>query len=106
MQKYMIKVSYTREGIAGVIAEGGSGRRDMVAKLIAGLGGTVEAFYFAFGEKDVYVIADLPDAESAAAIGMTVAASGAATTETVVLLDPEQIDKAAKISVEYRKPGA
>ena len=42
-----------------------------------GLGGTVEAFYFAFGQSDAYVIADLPDNVSAAAVASAVGASGA-----------------------------
>ena len=106
MAKYLWKVSYTQEGVQGLLKEGGSGRRDMVEKLTAGLGGSLEAFYFAFGDDDVYVIADVPDAESAAAVSLTVSASGAASIETVVLLTPEQMDAATKKSVDYRAPGA
>ena len=104
--KYLWKVSYTQAGVQGIMKEGGSSRRAMVEKLTAGLGGSLEAFYFAFGDDDVYVIADVPDAETAAAITLTVGASGAASIETVVLLTPEQIDAATKKSVDYRAPGA
>ena len=86
MPKYLLNVSYTTEGIQGVLKEGGSGRKAMVDNLVAGLGGTVEAFYFAFGDDDVIVIADLPDQTSAAAIAMRVGASGAAGVSTTVLL--------------------
>ncbi len=106
MPKYLIQVSYTAEGLRGVMKEGGSSRREMVQGLMKGLGGSLEAFYFAFGTSDVYVIGDLPDNAAAAAIGMTVGASGAASPSTVVLLTPEEVDEATKRSVAYRPPGA
>jgi len=106
MAKYLIQASYTQSGVQGVIKEGGSGRRDAIGKLLADLGGTLEAFYFAFGDNDVYVIADVPDNTTAAAISLTVGAAGAVTAKTVVLLTPEEIDRATKQSVAYRPPGA
>jgi uncharacterized protein with GYD domain len=86
--------------------EGGSGRVDAVGKLLADLGGSVESFYFAFGDDDVYVIAEVPDHTSAAAISLAVGASGAVNIKTVVLLSPEEMDRAAQLSVNYRPPGA
>lgn len=105
MAKYLIQVSYTAEGMRGVMKEGGSSRREMVEGLMKGMGGSLESFYFAFGASDVFVIGDLPDNVSAAAIGMTVGASGAASASTVVLLTPEEVDDATKKSVAYRAPG-
>jgi uncharacterized protein with GYD domain len=106
MPKYLIQASYTVEGLGGIRAKGGSSRRDAVAASIKSGGGQMEAFYFAFGEDDVYVIADLPDNEAAAAFALTVNASGAVTTKTIVLLTPEEVDAAAKRSVDYSPPGA
>jgi uncharacterized protein with GYD domain len=106
MPKYLIEASYTHEGVKGVQSSGGSSRRDAVTKAVESAGGRLEAFYFAFGDRDVYVIADVPDNESAAAVSLGVNASGGATTRTVVLLTPEEIDAAAKRSVDYRPPGA
>jgi uncharacterized protein with GYD domain len=105
MARYLIEASYTREGMQGVMKEGGSGRRDAIGKLLADLGGSLESFYFAFGKTDAYVTVEVPDNITAAAIGMTVAASGAVSTNTVVLLTPEEIDQASKKSVAYRAPG-
>jgi uncharacterized protein with GYD domain len=52
------------------------------------------------------VIAQLPDNATAAAISLTVAASGVAVKlNTVVLLTPEEIDEATQKSVSYRAPG-
>jgi len=106
MAKYLITASYSAEGMKGVISKGGSARRDAVAKAVADVGGQVESFHFAFGDDDAFVIVDLPDNVSAAAIGMAVGASGAATTKTVVLLTPEEIDRAAQTQVAYRAPGS
>jgi uncharacterized protein with GYD domain len=105
MARYLWKVSYTADGVKGVLGEGGTSRRTTIGKLVEGLGGRVESFDFAFGAEDVYVIAELPDNVTAAAIGLTVAGAGAATIETVVLITPEEIDEAARKTVDYRPPG-
>ncbi len=106
MAKYLWKASYSPDGVKGVLKEGGTGRRAAIEKLAANLGGAIDAFYFAFGGTDVYVIADIPDNVTAAAVALTVGAAGAASIETVVLLTPEEIDQAVQKTVEYRPPGA
>lgn len=105
MPKYLIQATYTGEGVKGLLKEGGTGRRAAVEKLAASVGGTVEALYYAFGETDVYVILDLPDNASAAAVALTVGASGAVTLKTSVLMTPEEVDEATKKSPSYRPPG-
>jgi uncharacterized protein with GYD domain len=105
MAKYLIEASYTREGIEGVRSKGGSSRRDAVADTVKSMGGELESFYFAFGEYDAFVIADLPNNQSAAAIALAVNSTGAASIRTTVLLSPEEVDEAAKQSVDYRPPG-
>ena len=105
MPKYLIEASYTREGVNGVRTRGGSSRRDAVAHAVEGLGGSLESFYFAFGDHDAYVTVDLPDDAAAVAIALTVNAAGGATTKTTTLLTVEQIDDAAKRSVDYTPPG-
>src|SRR2546426_2495124 len=102
MPKYLIKASYTVEGTKGLLKEGGSGRRAMVQEMVGRIGGKLEAFYFAFGDADAYVIADLPDAATAVALSLAVNASGAVGLSTIPLLTPEEVDAAAKKSVGYR----
>jgi uncharacterized protein with GYD domain len=106
MPKFLIEASYTLEGVKGLRSAGGTSRRDAVARTLESVGGSLEHFYFAFGDNDAYVIADLPDAEAAAAVALTVNAAGGAATKTVLLLTPEQVDDAAKRSVDYRPPGS
>jgi uncharacterized protein with GYD domain len=106
MSKYMIKGSYSPEGIRGVMAKGGSARVDAIEKLAAGVGGSLESCYFAFGGADIYAIVDAPSHEAMAAIAGTVTSSGALSNyETVVLLTADQIDAAANLTVEYTPPG-
>jgi len=106
MPKYLVKASYSTEGAKGVQSAGGSSRRDAVAKMAEGLGGSLESFYFAFGETDVYAVLDIPDNRAAAAASIAVSSAGGAASEVVVLLTPEEIDAAAKLSVDYRPPGS
>jgi uncharacterized protein with GYD domain len=105
MQKYLIEVSYSQQGIKGLLKDGGSKRRAVTQKAFADLGGKVEAFYFSFGSSDVYLIAELPDNIMAAAISLAVSASGAGAVRTTVLLTPEEIDQAARKKIGYRAPG-
>jgi uncharacterized protein with GYD domain len=105
MAKYMIQANYTGEGLKGLLKEGGSGRREAVDKLLASVGGKVESFYYAFGDTDAYVIVDVPDNVTAAAIALTVGAAGAVSIKTAVLMTPEEVDQATKKSPAYRAPG-
>lgn len=105
MPRFLLQASYSPEGAKGLLREGGTSRRSHIEQLAQGLGGSVEAFYFAFGEDDVYVISDFPDNVTAAAVSITVAAAGAAHIKTVALLTPEEVDEATRKSVEYRPPG-
>ena len=106
MPKFMVKASYNTEGARGLVKEGGTARRAAVQKLVESLGGKVEAFYFAYGEHDAYVITDVPDAATGIAISLAVNASGAVRLSTIPLITPEEIDAASKKTVNYRAPGA
>lgn len=105
MGKYMITGSYTAEGTQGLMKDGGTGRREAATALIESVGGSVEAFYFAYGHSDVVAIIDAPDDEAMTAAALTVGASGLVGIHTTVLLTPEQIDAAVKKSPAYRPPG-
>jgi uncharacterized protein with GYD domain len=106
MPKYLLQVNYTLDGVRGVLAKGGSARKAAAQAAAKSAGGRVEVFYFAFGESDAYVIADLPDNAAAAALALAVSAGGGATTSTIVLLTPDELDKASGANVKYRPPGS
>jgi uncharacterized protein with GYD domain len=107
MAKYLLKVSYSVDGLKGVMKEGGTSRAKAVERALAGVGGSLESFYFAFGGDDVYVIADVPDHGAAMAMAAAVGSSGAISSyETVVLLSPSEVDKAMNVAVDYAPPGS
>jgi uncharacterized protein with GYD domain len=106
MPHYLIRASYTREGIQGILKEGAAARVEAVRQTAASLGGSVESVYWAFGEDDYLTILELPDNAAAAALASAVAASGIASVRTTVLLTAAEVDEARGRSVAYRPPGA
>jgi len=105
MPKYLVEARYTTEGAKGLLREGGSGRRAAVAKALESAGGKLEAMYFAFGDVDVYIIIDLPDNISAAAVSLAANQSGFIASKTIVLMAPEEMDQATKKAISFRPPG-
>ncbi len=105
MAKYLVMASYTAEGAKGLLKEGGTKRRQSAEAAVKSAGGKLEAFYFAFGESDAIVIIDAPDHATVASASLTINASGAVRTKTVVLLTPEEIDQATKKNTTYKAPG-
>jgi len=105
MPKYLITASYTADGVKGLLKDGGTKRRQAAEAALKSVGGRLDAFYFAFGEHDVFLIADAPDNASVAAASMAINASGAVQTKTAVLLTPEEIDQATKKQATYQAPG-
>lgn len=105
MDKYLVQVRYTADGAKGLLTDGGTARRAATEKAIASVGGRMEAFYFALGEIDAYIIAELPDDASLIALELAVNATGRVNSRTVKLISPEDVDKATKTSVSYRAPG-
>ena len=105
MAKYLLQVSYSADGLKGLIKDKASGRQAAVKKAVTGLGGKLDAFYWALGEDDAVCIADLPDVEAAAALAIGVSATGLARIKTTRLLTAEEVDTALGRSVKYRAPG-
>jgi uncharacterized protein with GYD domain len=105
MPKYLLRATYTADGIKGLMKDGGTKRQAAARRLVESLGGTLEAFYFAFGETDVVAIADMPDHASIAAASLTIGGTGAVTGNITVLLTSEDLDQAAKKSGSYSAPG-
>jgi uncharacterized protein with GYD domain len=104
--KYLIKASYSTGGAAGVLQAGGSARVAAVKRAMQSAGGKLESFYFAFGGADAYVIVELPDNETAAALALAVNSTDGASVETIVLLTAEQMDAAANKRIDFTPAGA
>jgi uncharacterized protein with GYD domain len=106
MSKYLIRANYVGDGIKGLLSEGGSRRRDAAKAAVESVGGKLDCMYYAFGDTDVYAIADLPDQASATAVSLLINSSGAVTLNLVPLMTPEDVDAAAAKSPTYRAPGS
>jgi uncharacterized protein with GYD domain len=105
MPKYMVQANYVGDGLTGLLKDGGTSRRAAVEEAAKSVGGSVDAFYYAFGETDVFAIIDMPDNATTAGLALTIAATGQVEMTTTVLLTPEEIDHATKKSPAYRSPG-
>ena len=106
MPKYLVSVSYSAEGAKGLRQDGGTKRRQVATNAVESLGGKVDAFYFSFGDHDAIIIADMPDAASAAAVSLAVSSTGAARLTTTPLITAEEMDHAAGKKTAYKAPGA
>ncbi len=106
MTKYLVTASYTADGAKGLLKDGGSKRLKAASDAIQKVGGRIEAFYYTFGDHDAVIIAEFPDAVSATALSVTIAASGAVRLSTVPLLTVQDMDEACKKHPSYVPPGA
>lgn len=105
MQKFLVEANYLSAGVKGLLKEGGTRRREAVDQLFESLGGRVEAFYFAFGDEDLFIIGDLPDNACASALAMAINAAGVTTCKVTVLLTAQEMDEAVMKTGSYRPPG-
>jgi uncharacterized protein with GYD domain len=105
MSKYLISAHYNAEGAAGLASKGGTARRDAVEKMLAEAGGSIDCFYYAWGDVDAYLIVDMPSDEAMVGVALSVNGSGATTLTTTPLLTPEQLDTAADAAPAYTPPG-
>jgi len=104
--KFLINASYSADGAKGVLKSGGgTARKQATESMINGLGGKMEAYYYV-SYCDAYVICELPNAAAAAAIALAIKASGMGSITTTLLLEPEEVDNAARMEVKYRHPGS
>src|ERR1700722_16859228 len=105
MPKYLFEARYSPEGAIGLAKEGGTTRREAVKKHLKEIGGKLESRYFAFGDVDCFVIVDLPDNVSAAALSLAVNESGLIASTAIARLTPDEMDQAGKKKVHFGAPG-
>ena len=105
MSKYLFEANYVGDGIKGLMREGGTKRRDAVVEALKSAGGSLESFYYAFGETDVVGVFDIPDQANAAALSLLINSTGSVNLRLKPLMTPEDLDEAAKKTPSYRPPG-
>ncbi|PVZ60170.1 GYD domain-containing protein [Arthrobacter sp. H-02-3] len=105
MSKYLFEANYVGDGIKGLMREGGTKRRDAVVEALKSVGGTLECFYYAFGDTDVLGVFDIPDQASAAALSLMINSTGAVSLTLKPLMTLQDLDAAASKTPSYRPPG-
>jgi uncharacterized protein with GYD domain len=85
--------------------EGGSKRIEAAKQAWESVGGSLEAFYFSFGENNFYIIVNSPDNITTTAVILAGNVSGTFNIKGVALLTPAELDEAVKKSVDFRPPG-
>jgi uncharacterized protein with GYD domain len=105
MPKFLIRGSYSAEGLRGLKKDKASGRQKAIAKACEALEGKIDAFYYALGKDDVFLVIDVPSHVHVASFCVAVGASGMFRTHTVPLLTTAEMDQALGEDVKYRAPG-
>jgi len=105
MPKFLVEASYTAEGLKGLQKDKAEGRTNALKNALRSVDGQLECIYWCLGEKDVVLIADLPNIGAAAALASTACASGLVRTKTTQLLSASELDAALQKQVDYRAPG-
>jgi len=104
MGHYLFTASLSQTGLHGLINEGPEARRKAVEETLASLGGKLDKMYWTFGDTDVLVLADLPDNAAAASFSTTIAAAGAASIRTTVVLTAEDVERMRTLQPTYHPP--
>ncbi len=107
MSMYLTRFSYTPATWARLVANP-EDRRAAATHYIKAVGGTLQGFWYAFGEHDAYALYEAPDNVAMAANSLAITGGGALSSmETIVLLTVEEtliaLQQAA--SITYRPPG-
>ena len=106
MAKFLIRASFTRDGIREVLSKAkGSGLRSAVSRFAESAGAKVDAYYFAFGSEDIIGIIDAPDNVTAAAMSVAANTAGFVHLSVTPLITPDEMDKAVEKSSGLAVPG-
>ena len=105
MTKYLFEANYVGDGIKGLMQEGGTRRREALVEALKSVGGSLDCFYYAFGDIDVLGVLDAPSDADAAALSLMINSTGSVDVRLKPLMTVEDIDAAAKKTPSYRAPG-
>ncbi len=106
MAKYLYRLTYTKAGLEGTVKEGFKKREAYFRKVVGDLGGTTESAYWAYGDEDIFIVTDFPDADAATGLSLALALTGSFRVTTTTLLTAKEMDAGAKKVPSYRAPGS
>lgn len=109
MAFYMMRGKFSQHAM-GALVQRPEDRMLTTTKLLKGVGGRLHYYFFCLGEYDFVLLFELPDNVSAAALSMTLSASGSVNSvDTTVLMTMEEaiaaMRKASDASGVYQPPG-
>ena len=105
--RFIVFFGYTAEAKKAMVANPGD-RAAAISALASSAGGSIESVEFMFGSWDGFVIMNVPDSTTAAAISLAVGSTGSfAALETRQLLSPQEFGTArrAAAGLSYTPPG-
>lgn len=107
MAKYMVLFNFGSDAIRRFVASP-SDRAAVVRGLVESVGGSLECYYWMFGQYDGMAVFELPDADTAAATILAIVSSGAFTRlETHELIEASDLTSIAERArgIAYQPPG-
>jgi uncharacterized protein with GYD domain len=75
MPYFLVEARYTAQSMAAMV-QSPPDRPAQIRAVVERLGGKMESFWLAFGDHDVVLVCQMPNAQSAAAFSMAVSAGG------------------------------
>ena len=106
MAHYLYQIAYTQEAWAAQL-QNPQNVADRIRGSVEELGGNIAGIWYAFGEYDLFIILEMPDNVSMAALAIAFAAGGAVSTAKTTVLMPLEDGLAAMSKAAasgYRPP--
>ena len=91
MPKYVILINWTEQGARSVTET--TKRADHVRQMVEQMGGRMDTLLWTQGRFDLVGVMEVPDEETAAAVGLRVGMGGAVRTETLRAYDAEEMGR-------------
>jgi uncharacterized protein with GYD domain len=107
VSKYLVLFNLTSETMKRFIAKP-SDRATVVREVAESVGGSLESYYWMFGEYDGAAVFDVPDSRTMAAVSVAISSSGALSRfETHELIESSDLTAIAERAqgIAYRPPG-
>ena len=107
MALYMYQAAYTPESWAAQLKNPQNRAETVGRTLCEAAGGKLVGAWYSFGEYDLIIVADMPNAESMAAVALAVSAGGAVkAAKTTALMSGKEcvsaMTKAATVASAYK----
>ena len=94
MPKYMYSGNYTSQGATGLLKDGGTVRKEETVRILTEMGGSLESYYWCYGNTDFIMIVDLPSEAAAIKLALHVGASGVFNGNLTPLITVDAMDAA------------